>query len=379
MATSNTQIAEFGSETATTELWYTRCGVPTSFGVAIGRGLYREEFADGKVTLRAIQESADPVVHQSHFTHSQPNSFRHGSNYPAIWAQANGADTKILGITFLRGAQTILTLPDSGIRTPADLEGRRILLTRRPHEALDHAWANNLRFFEVALRSAGLGFEDVEVVEHVIDRPFIADRRTPEIESGALKSAATFVGATEKAPSAQNLALQALLRGEVDAIASGGTIGAGPDQIRQLLGLHVVFDLDSIEDEIERSNLSTPLVFAVKGDLLRQRPDLVERVLYRAVQAEAEAFENPEEALRHVAREQFASEHAVSQAYGPDLSRIFNIDFDPVKIEALTSQVAFLHRIGVIDQPIDVDDWLVREPLAAARERYAAHRRKGAA
>lgn len=375
MATLTAPIAETRPET--TELWYTRCGVPTSFGVAIGRGLYRDEFRDGTVSLRAIQESADPAVHQSHFTHSQPNSFRHGSNYPAIWAQANGADTKILGITFLRGAQTILALPDSGIRTPADLKGRRILLTRRPHEPLDHSWANNLRFFEIALKSAGLTFDDVEMVEHVIERSFIEDRRTPEIESGALKTGAAFAAGKERPSSAHNQGLWALLGGEVDAIASGGSIGAGPEQLRQLLGLHVVFDLNSLEDEIERSNLSTPLVFAVKGDLLRERPDLVERVLYRAVQAEAEAFENPEEALRYVAREQFASEHAAKQAYGPDLSRIFNIDFDPLKIEALKSQVAFLNRIGVIDRPIDVDGWLAREPLAAARERYAARRRAG--
>lgn len=370
------EIAEPKAETTTAELWYTRCGVPTSFGVAIGRGLYREEFGDGSAVLRAIQESADPVVHQSHFTHSQPNSFRHGSNYPAVWAQANGADTKVLGLTFLKGAQTILALPDSGIRTPADLKGKRILLTRRPHEPLDHSWANNLRFFEVALKSAGLTFDDVEIVEHVIERSFIEDRRTPEIESGALESKASFVRKAGQSRGGSQ-GLWPLLKGEVDAIASGGSIGAGPEQIRQLLDLHVVFDLDSIEDDVARANLSTPLVFAVKADLLRERPDLVERVLYRAVQAEAEAFENPEEALRYVAREQFASEHAVRQAYGPDLSRIFNIDFDPRKIEALKSQVAFLHRIGVIERPIEIDSWLVPEPLAAARERYAANRRKG--
>jgi len=356
----------------TVDLWYTRCGVPTSFGVAIGRGLYREEFADGAATLRAIQESADPEVHRSHFTHSQPNSFRHGSNTPALWAQSIGADTKVLGLTTLRGAQTLLARPDSDINGPADLKGKRILLTRRPHEALDHSWANNLRFFEVALNSAGLTLDDVEVVEQVIGRSFIEDRRTPEIESGAIKTGATFA---RGAKSARNDSLWPLLNGEVDVIASGGGIGASSEQIQQLLGLKVVFDLNTIADESARANLSTPLVFAVKAALLEDRPDLVERVLYRAVQAEADAFADPETALRYVAREQFASEDAVRRAY-PDLTQIFNIDFAPEKIAALRTHHDFLRRIGVLKSDVDIDTWFAPEPLARVRARFTNEDRK---
>lgn len=91
-----------------------------------------------------------------------------------------------------------------------------------------------------------------------------------------------------------------------------------------------------------------------------------------------EAIRNPEEARLYIAREQFASEHAVTQAYGPDLSKIFNIDFEPRKIEALKSQVAFLYRIGVIDQPTDAivgwlrGLWRSPGPLSAARSRAGA-------
>ncbi|PWB82413.1 MAG: hypothetical protein C3F11_12045 [Methylocystaceae bacterium] len=355
------------------ELWYTRCGVPTSFGIAVQRGLFKEEFAsDRAATFRALQESSDPEVHRSHFTHRQENSFRHGSNYPAIWAQANGANTKVLGLSFLRGAQTVLALPESNIRNPADLKGKRLLVTRRPHEALDHSYANAIRFYEVALKQAGLTLDDVEIVERVIERSFIEDRRTPEIVTGQLKSAAAFVRTSEGAGWRDSVF--PLIRDEVDVITSGGGIGASSLQLQQQAGLHVVFDLDWLEDEEERSNLSTPLVFAVKADLLERRPDLVTRVLYRTLQAEADAKDNPDELIRDLAREQLQSEFLVRKAFGAHLSEIFRIDFDPLKVAALKSQVRFLHAHKTIPAEIDVDSWLAPEPLIEARRRWAEER-----
>jgi len=70
--------------TSNTTLWYTRCSVPTPFGIAEQRGWFDEELAaDKDVEILALQSSPDPKVHQSHYTHTQPNSFRQGGNYPA--------------------------------------------------------------------------------------------------------------------------------------------------------------------------------------------------------------------------------------------------------------------------------------------------------
>ncbi len=351
-------------DTAPVSLWYTRCGVPTGFGVAVQSGLLRNEFADGAASLTALQDSPDPAVHQSHFTHSQPDSFRHGSAFPAIWAQANGADTRVLGLSIMRGAQTLLARPDSSIRTSADLRGKRLLVPRRPFEPIDYLYANTLRLYEIALRQAGLTLDDVEMVEQVIDRPFIVDRRTPGQASPADPAHS---GSRRAKPGAWSDTVPPLLRGEVDVITSGGSIGAPPLLLEDLLGLQVVFDADWIDDEVARANNSTVLVFAAKADLVRRRPDLVRRVLTRVLQAEAEGARDPEELARHVAREQFASEHLVRKAHGGSLVPSLRIDFDPIKVAALESLVAYLHRLGLIDRPLDVPSWLDPAPLASAR------------
>lgn len=358
-------------------LWYTRCGVPTSFGVAVQRGLFEREFADGAATLTALQDSSDPQVLQSHFTHAHDNLFRHGSNYPAIWAQANGANTRVLGLSFLRGAQTLLALPGSGIRGPADLKGKRLLVPRRPHEPLDHTWANTLRFYEVALQSAGLTFDDVQLVERPVERAFIADRRTPDVK-GAIPAGPAAFRAKRKAGQWHESVFP-LIRGEVDVITSGGGIGASSLQYEYLLGLDVVFDLDWLDDDAQRANLSTPLVFAVKADLLETHPELVARVLHRTLEVEDEARRDPAALIRHIAHEQFVPEYLVRQAYGDALGLNFELDFAPAKIAALRSQVAFLRRIGVIGREIDVDAWLAPEPLAQARRQWAAARDAAAA
>ncbi|WP_438392027.1 ABC transporter substrate-binding protein [Caballeronia sp. DA-9] len=361
-----------GEKTSPIALWYTRCGVPTSFGIAVQRGLFDEEFADGAATLTALQDSSDPVVLQSHFTHAHENLFRHGSNYPAIWAQANGANTRVLGLSFLRGAQTLLALPGSGIIGPADLKGKRLLVPRRSHEQLDHTWANTLRFYDVALRSAGLTLGDVQLVEREVNRPFFVDRRTPDVKGSAASGPAAF-RAKRKAGQWSESVLP-LIGGEVDVITSGGGIGASSLQYEYLLGLDVVFDLDWVDDDAERANLSTPLVFAVKADLLDAHPELVSRVLYRTLDVEDEARRNPAALVRHIANEQFVPEYLVHQAYGDQVGRNFELDFAPAKIAALRSQVAFLRRIGVIEREIDVDAWLAPAPLEVARRQWAADR-----
>lgn len=343
-----------------TTLWYTRCGVPTSFGTALQRGLLQREFKDdGAAQFRALQSSPDPAVHQSHFTHSQPDSFRHGSIYPAIWAQATGADTRLLGLTFLRGAQLLLSAPDSPVRTPADLKGRRLLVLRRPHEAFDYHHANTIRLYEIALKAAGLTLRDVQLVERVIDRPFIGDRPTPElIGSGRAGSAPGARLADTVVP---------LLRGEVDIITSGGGIGAPALQHLHLLGLQPVFDINSVEDELERVNNSTLLVFAVKNDLLTRRADLVLRVLRRVDEAERLARSDPDGVIRDLADEQLVSEYLVRRAHGPELADSLHLDFAPAKIAALRSQVDYLFERQLIPRQIDIDAWLAPESLAVAR------------
>src|SRR5471032_1870261 len=102
-------------------LWYTRCPAPTPFGIAIQQGWLQDEFRNDGIDIQALQDSSDPVIRQSHFTHSQAHSFRQGGNIPALWARAQGADTRVIGLSWVDEFQGLVALPSSGIEDPADL------------------------------------------------------------------------------------------------------------------------------------------------------------------------------------------------------------------------------------------------------------------
>jgi len=346
--------------------------VPTALSIALQEGLLNDEFPTHKgIRIRALQDADDPLIAQSHFTHSQPNSMRHGSNYPAIWAQASGADTRIIGLSGLRGAQAILSLPYSGIRHPRDLKGKRLLVLRRPNEPIDYVYANTLRFYELALSQVGLDLSDVNLVEKVIKRSFINDRLTQTYTDDNRVKVIT--GADR--PGRWSDSVYSLIRGEVDAITSGGAIGAPTLEYGFLLGLWPVFDLTSLASDIDRANNGSPLVFAVKSDLLEQRPDLIHRILLRVLQAEQRLRQRPSDAVRYVAREQSSAEFLVEQAYGNKLIENLTLCFDLEKIAALKSQVDFLHRHGFIKNKVDVDAWLAPEYLTQARKEFEINSR----
>jgi ABC-type nitrate/sulfonate/bicarbonate transport system substrate-binding protein len=335
------------------DLWYTRCQVPTAFGFALYRGLFEEEFpAGGPVRFSALQDAGDPRIAQSHFTHVQPRSMRHGSCYPAIWAQANGAHTRVVGLSSLRASQTVLAASQSNIHKPHDLKGKRLLIVSRPGEQIDYLYATTLRIYETALASAGLTFADVELIEYRVDRPFIVDRITQHYQHGAVTS--TRSGRT----GLWEDSVPALLRGEVDVITCGGSIGTPSLQMQELLGLQIVFDMARVDDDVACATNSNPLVFAIKSDLIEEHPELVRRVLARVVQASELAMHLPAEAIRCIAREQSVSEALAQKAWGDGLYDTLRLDLHPFKVAALKSQVEFLHSIGAIAAPIDVDDWL---------------------
>ena len=100
-------------------LWYTRCPAPTPFGIAIQQGWLDEEFHAEGWDINALQDASDPVIRQSHYTHSQPHSFRQGGNIPALWARAQGADTRVIGLTWVDEFQGLIALLDPVVSIPA--------------------------------------------------------------------------------------------------------------------------------------------------------------------------------------------------------------------------------------------------------------------
>ena len=104
-------------------LWYTRCPVPTATSIAIERGYLDAEFAPDAIRISSLRESNSREVRESHFSHVQENSFRHGGNIPPIWAKSIGHDVALVGLSWVDRFQAVITLPQSGIEKPADLRG----------------------------------------------------------------------------------------------------------------------------------------------------------------------------------------------------------------------------------------------------------------
>src|SRR6202021_3792211 len=149
-------------------LWYTRCPGPTGLGIALQKGWLEESFRAQNTLVKSLRESNDRAVRESHFDHTLQNSVRHGGNIPAIWARSAGRDTRVLGLSWADEVQLILTLQDSGIKTPKDLRGRRFGLTKWENVQIDFSRAQAVRGLENALRLDGLEVSDVELGDYVL-------------------------------------------------------------------------------------------------------------------------------------------------------------------------------------------------------------------
>jgi ABC-type nitrate/sulfonate/bicarbonate transport system substrate-binding protein len=342
-------------------LWYTRCPVPTPLGIAAQLGWVEEEFQPDGITVRTLQDESDPSLRESHFDHKLDNSFRQGGNIPAIWARSAGRQTRVVGLTWTDEAQVILTLPQSSIRTVADLRGRRLGVATRPADKIDFWKATTIRAYVAALELHGLSDKDVQLVE------------LPR--AGASSIAGPRSGAAPEPP-AQSLEAQALLRGEVDAIFHKGSRGL---ELADAIGARVVFDVGAHADPKVRVNNGSPRTLTVDAGLLEREPALVVRLVKRVLLAGRWAAEHPRETLAYVARETRSSEAAVARAYGSDVNHHLRTDLDEASIVALDDFTRFLHAWRFIPNAVDVRAWIDPRPLQIAQQELAAEARGAAA
>jgi ABC-type nitrate/sulfonate/bicarbonate transport system substrate-binding protein len=341
---------------------YSRCHVPTPLGIASQRGWLTEAARRNGAGLLALRDVDDPAVRRSHYDHSVPDSIRQGGSTPAIWARSRGADTVVIGLTWTDEFQGILALESAGIRTPADLRGRRLGLPRRPADSIvDFGRAQSERGFHGALRAAGLRpadaqFIDVDLATTILDDPQSATRHRP---GGTVRAA--------------NPLEDALRDGRVDAIyVKGGGVAAV-----ERLGARVVIDLATHPDPAVRANNGTPRPITVDRHLLTTRPDLVRDLLEQAVVAGTWAAGSPDEGLAAVSAETGIPVPDLHRAYGPDLAQHLGVDLAAPAVAAFTDYVDWLHRTGYLPEPVDVAAWIEPRPLAEVHRRL--HRRLHAA
>jgi ABC-type nitrate/sulfonate/bicarbonate transport system substrate-binding protein len=286
---------------------------------------------------------------------------------PAIWAKATGADTRLIGLSWVTTPHPLITLASSGIRTVADLKGRRLAVAKRTREtAIDFWRATTIRIYETALATAGLTLADVKLVEIDVDRLHIDPEAIKESRNRSL-----FNGRNRRGGHRESIA--ALIRGEVDVIPGQGTHGT---DYLTFLGANVVFDVGrDVPDKVARANNAFPEALTVSGRLAAERPDLVARVVARVIEAAEWAKTHHRETVTFIAREQGAAEDLVELTYGPELSQTFEVNLADDKVAAIASQKAFLLRTGFIPADFDLKAWIDHRPLALAHELVAKRRK----
>ncbi len=335
-------------------LWYTRCPVPSASSLAIDHGWLDAEFAPDGIEVASLRASARRGVRESHFDHSQADSFRQGGNIPPIWTRSRGGDTALVAVSWTDEYQAVIALPGAGIESVGDLRGRRLGLPRRVNDQIDFWRAMCLRGYLSALSLAGLDAHDVELVDLPVEETYIGD--------GARSKRGTRWSGGHRARR-QQIEAFALVRGEVDAIYTAGAPGA---QLAAFLGARDVVELGRHPDRNLRRNNQTPTILTVSGGLARDRPDIVARYLGRLLKAAAWAGEHRSETARIVANDVGAPEEWVHAAYGEDLYADLGLDLSDDGIEAVEAQKDFLLTHGFIGHDFDIAEWIVRAPLEIA-------------
>ena len=344
------------SKNTLSEIWYTRCPVPTPVGLADQLGWLSEAFAAEGIALKSIIDSPNRDIRQSHFNHTLDWSFRHGGNIPPIRARADGRKTRLVGITWTDEFQAILTLPGTGIKTIRDLVGRRFGVEKRPDGIVDFQRAISIKGLVSALSLEGLSVKDVEIVE-VERKDSVLDSREDPALFGLKRRQSHFAE------------VAALVRGEVDAIYLKGTPGI---QIANFIGAHKVAEFGFHPDPLIRVNSGSPRLLTVDELLAEERPDLVSTLIATIHRASNWAELHPEETRRFVARESSASEEQVLAANGPDLHHHLGLGLEPELIEAVSYYKDFLLEWGFLKSDFDVHAWVDRRPLDATLQRRAA-------
>ena len=159
-------------------LWFTRCPSPSAASIAIRQNWLAEEFAADGIAVRSLAASRDKQVQLSHYQHTQPNSFRFGGWVPPLVSASRGADIKVIGLSWPDRAGGILALPGSGLRTAADLRGKCLSVPRRVQDSVDWWRPTVLGGYRRGLALAGLGLDDVTLIDVPIEREYVADATT---------------------------------------------------------------------------------------------------------------------------------------------------------------------------------------------------------
>ncbi len=344
-------------------LWFTRCPAPTAASVAIRLGWLVDEFAPDGIAVRSLASVNDPTVHLSHYNHTQANSFRFGGYIPPFTAASRGSDVRILGAAWSDRAAGLYALPSSRMRSLADLKGARLALPRRVKDDTDWWRGLVLAGYRHALSLAGLGLDDVELVEIRIERAYVEDASLGGGGQSLWGARSQFAVQREEA--------LALLKGEVDVLYSDAAMG---EILNAFLGLNKFADLAAPEDEGDTVH-GHPLLLTASGGLIDERPHLVARWLARLMDAAAWAETNKADAKTIIAQDTGLPEDFVEAAYSSRIYSQLDVSLSPGRVALVKAKHDHLVEGGFLPAPLDLDRLIDPKPLEAAR---ALHSQRGA-
>ena len=331
------------SKSVPSEIWYTRCPVPTTSGIAQHFRWLHKEFDRNGIALESIRASADRSVRNSHYDHTHPNMFREGGNVPPLWARAQGRNTAVVGITWVDEEQVILVRGDSDIQNISELKGRRLGLPKHDSQIVDIGRAQDLRGLLTALQLAGISRDEVGFIDLAggdFDLREQGDRAEPE-----------------------HLGAAALLAGTADAIYAKGAVSA---TLIAEHGFRPLLDINAHPDPYVRVNAGTPRPITVDRTLATEHPKVVARYLAVLLRTAEWAKQNRDDVARAVAAETGKSIEAVIRGFGPNLHLSLKPTLSEQYVKGLELQKDFLLEEGFLPADFDYSSWIVREPLALA-------------
>jgi len=324
------------------QIWFTRCPVPTATGLAYRLGWLGDEFAPDGIVINALQEAPREFA-RYHYDHALPNLIREGGSLLALAARGQGARTRLIGLTWIDEWQAILVRPDSAISAPCHLQGKRVALPAYvDHEIASHvrgcsiARGMTLQGVKNALAHDGLGLDDVKFVE---------------VGSGH---------------GAGNLweGLEQLASGVVDAVY---VKGASAVDAAKRYGAVVGIDLDHLGDRRYRVNNGTPRPITVHEDFLENHFDLLVRFLAQTLRAADWAKDNLDGVRDILKGETRSGDEGVSTAYRNGFHQSLHPVLSGELLDLFHIQKNFTLMHGILDRDFDMDAWVDPRPLKAAR------------
>lgn len=342
---------------------FTRCPAhPNAAHITVPLGLVEQMTADLPCVRMHERIGGD--------THHKGFDFwlRQAGYAKSLGARIAGADTRLVAASLHERVCPIWVRADSPAASARDLAGLRLGLLEVAGAPFPFDRLQYFQIYDAALRSAGLGFDDVEFVDVVVDGARIkADVDTNYVD---LRDPA------HRNPSGQNIFtefakayLTALQQHQVDAIATNL-----PDAVAEFYNLRKIYDSRKDSEADQRYDMR---ILTVNGALLRQHREVVVRVLAAELEAGRWSLAHAGQTEALLARDLQISRSTL-RFDCEDFPSAMQIDAGARMQGFLEDKQELLLRHGYLQGRCDIGAWLDPGPLQEARA-WLASRQPGTA